>query len=64
MDGNNIVIYSLNVTIITFYKLNASGQDTISMSYDHSFSTDSLLSIVKILSSASEKGENFQAIPE
>ena len=39
-------------------------KDTISMSNDHSFSTDPLLSIIKILSSASEKGENFQAIPD
>ena len=39
-------------------------KDTISMSNDHSFSTDPLLSIIKILPSASEKEENFQAIPD
>lgn len=32
-------------------------RDIISMCDDHSFSTDPMLSIIKILSSASEKGK-------
>ena len=38
--------------------------DTVLKSDDNSFSTEPLLSIIKILSSASEKGNNFLSIPD
>ena len=41
-----------------------SDTDTVLMSDDNSFSTEPLLSIIKILSSASEKGNNFLSIPD